>query len=171
MRAPFFAILVIVLVVVAAVFLRIALAGHDAKVWHVEPGEASGCSSPNCFFMAPQGTPGKRIDAASAVYGVPAYEMAQAFAAFALAQRDTQVVAGTPEGLHMTFVQRSPRLRAPDYISVRFVDIDEARSTILVFSRSRFGYSDLGVNAERVKSWIGGLSSFEISAPVYADGQ
>ena len=35
------------------------------------------------------------------------------------------------------------------------------RATIAVYSRSRFGYGDMGVNEARVRAWLQALSSFE----------
>ena len=78
-----------------------------------------GCSSPNCYFMAPEGTEGKPLDAIAPIYGQGAYEMAEAFHQYAQAQRDTEHLSGITAGLHLTYVQRTARLRFPDYISVK----------------------------------------------------
>jgi uncharacterized protein (DUF1499 family) len=42
----------------------------------------------------------------------------------------------------------------PDTISVRFYALEENRSTLAVYSRSHYGYYDLGVNRRRVQSWL-----------------
>ena len=157
----------LILAVAALGYFRVALASHDPDVWHVDPLSVAPCKTPNCFFLAPEGQLSHPPDAISPVFGASAYEMAQIFEEFALAQRATERVAGAPEDLHMTFVQRTPRLQAPDYVSVRFFDLDQGQSSLAIFSRSRFGHSDLGVNAARIEAWIGGLASFATTPGVF----
>ncbi|MEM8869365.1 MAG: DUF1499 domain-containing protein, partial [Pseudomonadota bacterium] len=49
----------------------------------------------------------------------------------------------------------------PDYISARFYNLeDTGQSTLAIYSRSRFGYGDLGVNGARVRAWLGAIDSF-----------
>ena len=59
----------------------------------------------------------------------------------------------------MTYVQTSGLFGFPDYVSVKFIEIDAANSTLAIFSRSRLGKSDLGVNKKRVEAWLGQLRS------------
>lgn len=55
------------------------------------------------------------------------------------------------------YVQRSLIFRFPDYISVRFIEITPQQSTIALYSQSKYGYSDFGVNKKRVISWLQAL--------------
>ena len=150
---------------VYVVMFMIATVKHDPNVWHVDPLEAPHCVSPNCFRMAPEGATDQAIDAVAPVYGETGIVMAEAFHDFALAQRDTQSVFGVAASQHMTYVQRTEMLRVPDYISVKFIDLPEGGSTVAIFSRSRFGYGDMGVNEARVRRWVDALKPFEV-APV-----
>ena len=52
------------------------------------------------------------------------------------------------------FVERSRSMRFPDVVTVRFFDVDGQRSTLAIYSRSIYGYSDLGANKRRVKRWL-----------------
>jgi len=45
----------------------------------------------------------------------------------------------------------------PDYISVRAVAV-EGGAALAVWSRSRYGYSDMGVNRARVGRWLAATS-------------
>jgi len=65
----------------------------------------------------------------------------------------TRVLAVSPDGHMRTYVTRSRVLRFPDYITVRYRD-----GHIEIWSRARFGRSDLGVNAERVERWLRALA-------------
>ena len=48
----------------------------------------------------------------------------------------------------------TPLLRFPDTITVRFLPVGENQSTLALYSRSHYGYSDLGANEKRVKDWL-----------------
>ena len=43
-------------------------------------------------------------------------------------------------------------------LSVRFLPLDDNSSTLAVYSRSRFGYGDRGVNKGRIKRWLAAFS-------------
>jgi uncharacterized protein (DUF1499 family) len=78
--------------------------------------------------------------------------------AIATGEPRTEVVAGSPQEGHVTYVQRSLVFGFPDYISVRAMET-EGGTALAVFSRARFGHSDLGVNRERVERWLEALGS------------
>ena len=61
-------------------------------------------------------------------------------------------------GPQREYVQRTPLFRFPDLITVRFVPVSESRSSVIVYSRSVYGISDLGTNRKRVNRWLGKLS-------------
>ena len=56
------------------------------------------------------------------------------------------------------YVQRSRVFRFPDVITVRFVPLGPDRSTLAVYSRSRYGRRDFGVNRRRVEAWLARLA-------------
>src|SRR3546814_20275456 len=53
-------------------------------------------------------------------------------------------------------VQRSRLFRFADDVSVRFIDNGNGNgtATLAIYSRSRLGYGDLGVNRSRVQRWL-----------------
>ena len=55
------------------------------------------------------------------------------------------------------YVQRSLIFRFPDLIDVRFYQINADQSSLQAYSRSVYGYSDLGVNCKRLKHWLASL--------------
>ncbi len=57
----------------------------------------------------------------------------------------------------LEFEQRSFLFRFPDLVSVRFLPLGESQSTLVIYSRSLLGYSDLGVNRSRVRNWLDAL--------------
>ncbi len=70
---------------------------------------------------------------------------------------NVDVIGGSPSEAFVTYVQTSGLFGFPDYVSVRFIELDAGRSTLAVFSRSRLGQSDLGVNKKRVERWLGAI--------------
>lgn len=163
--------IVVALIVIGAVLLGylalflIATAPHDPEVWHIDPLVAETSSTPNAFRMAPAESTSQRIDAISPIYSEKPLVLAQAFDEFASSQRATVRFAGLPPELMMTYVQRTEKLKMPDYLTIKFIDLGDGRSTIAVYSRARYGYADLGVNQARVERWVKTLDSF-IDRPI-----
>ncbi|MEM9047857.1 MAG: DUF1499 domain-containing protein [Pseudomonadota bacterium] len=137
--------------------------------WHVDPMTAVNPPSPNFYRIGPRDRQSAPVDDEAPIYGVVTEELARALDDFALRQRDTLRIAGTPASLWMTYVQRTPQLKFPDYISVRVIALEDGRSTLSVFSRARFGYGDMGVNRMRVESWLRALEPLEFVDPVQPD--
>lgn len=135
-------------------------AGIEPEVWHVDPLTAPTPDTPNSYRVAP-GFAEVPVDAEAPTYAVSAAELALRFDEIALAAPHTQAVAGSAAEGHVTYVQRSPLWGFPDYVSVRFIEADDGAgsSTLAIFSRSRFGRRDLGVNKKRVASWLASLPS------------
>lgn len=137
--------------VAAAAYVR--LAPDDPAFWHVDPLTAPATGKRNAYRVAREGA----ADAPAPIYAAPARELAAAFDAMALSRARTERLAGGPEELWATYIQRSRLLRFPDYVSVRFIDFGDGRSTLALHSRARYGRSDLGVNQARVEAWLAAL--------------
>lgn len=134
------------------------------EAWHVDPMTAASPTTPNFHRAGPRDQDAP-VDETAPVYAVPPEELARALEDFVLRQRDTQRIAGRPEELWMTYVQRTERLKFPDYVSVKIVPLEDGRSTLSVFSRARFGYGDMGVNKARVQAMLEALRPLEAGPP------
>lgn len=55
---------------------------------------------------------------------------------------------------HFQYVQRSQLFRFPDIIDVQFIKVGPNRTQLFLYSRSVYGYSDMGVNCRRVDHWL-----------------
>lgn len=140
---------VISVLLVAVLFLfYVRIAPSRPEVWHVDPLTVEKPRKRNWFLMRD----GARTE--PLVFKLPAAELAAAFDRVALASPETERLAGSPEDLFVTYVSRTRMLKYPDYISVRFQDVGEGSSSIVMFSRARFGYSDRGVNRRRALKWL-----------------
>lgn len=130
---------------------------HDVATWHVDPLTAPKPSTPNSYRVGPANT--TDADAEAPVFDASAGTVGAAFDAMVNDENFVELVGGSAEAGWVTYVQRSTLFGFPDYISVRFIDLDGDRSTLAMFSRSRLGQSDLGVNKKRVTSWLENLTA------------
>jgi uncharacterized protein (DUF1499 family) len=133
--------LVAAMTVAAAIYFR--MAPMTTAQWHVDPATATPPATPN--FALRQGDDAALIPA-------PVDQVARALSAHA-DRSGAQLLAGDLQGDFATYVVRSRLMGYPDAISLRLTAQDDA-TRVEIFSRSRFGQSDLGVNAARVAQWI-----------------
>ncbi len=135
----------------------IRLAPNDPAKWHQDPLTVQAPDNPNWFRLSPadsdEASDAERDDT-SPTFDVPAAELAEAFDEVATGDSRVTVLAGSSAEGFVTYIQRSALMGYPDYVSVRFVEVDEAHSALAIFSRARYGSSDLGVNEKRVRRWV-----------------
>ncbi len=164
-----YVLLGVVVVAFVGSVVGVRMLDHDIGRWHVDPVTAPKPSTPNSY-RAGDG-PEALFDRDVPVYPVDPATLSAAWDRMIQKQPRVDVLAddrlpgaGTRvmEGV-VTYVQRSAVFGFPDYISVRFVsagtDDGQHSSTLVVFSRSRLGQSDLGVNGKRVNAWLDALEA------------
>lgn len=140
---------ILLYLVVALVVALIALSAYvrlapiDLAEWHVDPDTVTPPTSPNFSLLA----------GASAV-GIHAPALAVAGRLQSIADAEgAQVVAGSLGEGFVTYVDRSRIMGFADFISIRLVSEDDI-TRLHIFSRARYGYSDLGANTARVQRWL-----------------
>lgn len=139
-------LLVIVLVIVVAGLLYIRLAPTDISRWHAaaKPGPIGEKTLKGGYiWRAAAGDDGKA--------------MLEQINAAALATPRTQMLTGSVEAGQITYVTRSKIFGFPDYTTVGIYEGPDGQPVIEAYGRLRYGLSDLGVNANRIKGWIGTL--------------
>jgi uncharacterized protein (DUF1499 family) len=135
----------------AAIYFR--RVEDDPVAWHVDLTAAERTGKPNDYLAAPPGATAAEPDRIARVHPITPRELLSRFDAVAMAAARTQRLAGSPDGGRITYVQRSRNMGFPDYITVEAVEVPGG-AALVVWSRSRFGYSDLGVNRARVEDWL-----------------
>lgn len=154
-----------VLLSAASAYAVINLAADDPARWNLDPAEATRTGRPNDFLAAPPGVTRARADIDTGIYPVAPAALLERFAEVARAQPRVEQLDAAPDAPPiagvLTFIQRSPIVGFPDYISVKAVPVDsgpvESGSALIVYSRSRYGYGDFGVNRARVEAWLAAL--------------
>lgn len=129
----------------------VRLAPIDASVWHVDPATAARTGKPNDYLVADGG------DRPAIISDLPPTEILSRLDAVAMAEPAVTRLAGSPDDGLLTYVQRTRLVGYPDVISVSALP-DGSGSRLSVWSRSRFGQSDLGVNRARVERWLAALT-------------
>lgn len=105
---------------------------------------------PNTWLVAPTGlTPASPHETAPE-FPVPAEALRDAWMQVLADQPRLQVLARSADGLQVEAAQRTAVLRFTDLVSARIVPLDAGNSTMAIYSRSRVGYWDIGVNRRRV---------------------
>ncbi len=127
------------------------------KVADVNFSELVLSHKPNQYLVCPPGLCGATAHAESPVFNLDAIELRTKWLAWAAGQDGLEPLGAQPVGMQMNFVERSLVLGFPDVITVRFLAIDNGKSSIAIYSRSVYGYSDLGVNRDRIQRWLDGF--------------
>jgi hypothetical protein len=107
----------------------------------------------NGFRIAPRSWPGP-ADAASPVFQLGAAKLWRAWIDFAAGQPRVALRARDEHDWRSLHVQRSPVLRFPDLVRAEIVALGADRSSLILDSRARFGWWDLGVNRRRILRWV-----------------
>lgn len=112
-------------------------------------------SSPNQHLVAPEGlcrnaTPHQ----AAKRYDVPVADLTRAFLDMIADQPRVERLEMDESLGQYEFVQRSRFFRFPDVITIRFLPLEVDTSTLAIYSRSKVGYGDFGVNRRRVEMWL-----------------
>ncbi len=149
-------VLVVAILGLAGLAALLRLAPEDAAAWHQDPLTVQRQGNGNSVLVAPAGLAASTVDEEAPVYPVPPEELMMALDAAALSRPRVRRLAGEPAALFATYVERSTVMAFPDYISVRVLPA-EGGSTLAIYSRSRYGSNDWGVNRTRVSAWLEAL--------------
>ncbi len=138
--------------------VTVALAGCSAGTNPVDLRIVERSAEPNDALACPPNYCRAEADLTSPRYLVPADELTAAARRAIEAQSRTERVA-EDAGLGQTvYVQRSALFRFPDTVRLQVVALDASSSSLALYSRSNYGYSDLGVNGRRITDWLAAIA-------------
>ncbi len=114
-------------------------------------------STPNTALAAPAGF-NPPPDLVTPPYAMQADRLFSLVQEVAASQSRTYPAANYPDRLQADYVARSAVFNFPDLIVVQVVRSGPDNSSLILYSRSVYGQSDLGVNRKRLDTWLAALS-------------
>lgn len=113
-------------------------------------------ASPNTALAAPAGfVPSP--DVVTPTFHVPAAQLYAAIQAVAADQPRTYQATAYPALLQADWVVRSAVWNFPDQVTVQATPAGADAATLVLYSRSVYGYGDFGTNRKRVDAWLAAL--------------
>lgn len=113
---------------------------------------------PNSYLVCPADRTTAEVDREPPVYALAPDELERVWLEALADEPRLERRAAESARRRYVFVQRTPVLRFPDVVQLDVLDVAPDRSTVCLYSRSVYGYSDLGANRARVEDWLGRLA-------------
>ncbi len=118
-------------------------------------------SKPNQYLVCPRELCAAAPDRESPTFDLTTEQLRTQWLVWAAGQNGLEPLSEHPDGLQLDVVERTKLIGFPDVITVRFVSVDGGKSSIAIYSRSVYGYSDLGVNRDRIERWLSDFESWQ----------
>ncbi len=117
-----------------------------------------GHTKPNFYLMCPKSICSIDSDI-SPTFETDANTLYQAVANVVKNKARVKITSQDDKKYQLAYIQTSRFFNFPDYIDIQVFPVNNNQSTLAIFSRSRYGYYDFGVNKKRVADIIKELSS------------
>jgi uncharacterized protein (DUF1499 family) len=108
----------------------------------------------NEYIATPKGYTNARINEVSSIYPISSNKLHDVIDLIVLKQPRISKLTDDISTNRLEYVQRSLIFRFPDVITFQVIPVSDDESTLAVHSYSIYGGSDLGVNGNRVRSWL-----------------
>ena len=110
--------------------------------------------TPNTFLLAPEGycENSEPDELAPCFKDFSATSLKSAFVR--AIENEPRLVTLEDNEFAMEFRQRTPIMGWPDFITVYFIEAKNGGATLAIYSRSKYGRSDFGVNRKRIQRWL-----------------
>ena len=110
---------------------------------------------PNASFLAcPSGYCSTTVSITSPVFDLPWDRLRDYWIEMISGEnRVVRAVADLDPG-HYVYIQHSPIFRFPDIVTVELIPLGPTRSSIALYSRSRYGEYDFRKNRKRIERWL-----------------
>jgi uncharacterized protein (DUF1499 family) len=115
-------------------------------------------ASPNSALAAPAGSQ-PAPDLVTPRFPLPAPRLYRLLMGVAEEQSRTFLAGQYAARLQAHFVARSAVLNFPDLITAQVTEAGPDNSTLVLYSRSVYGYSDFGVNRKRLSMWLAAITN------------
>jgi uncharacterized protein (DUF1499 family) len=109
--------------------------------------------SPNDALACPPRLCRAKADFESPIFKITRTELINQARKLIIAEPRTKLIGSSSTLDQLVFVQRSQLFGFPDTIWIQGSGVDLSAS-LIIYSRSNYGYWDLGVNRERIRTWL-----------------
>lgn len=92
--------------------------------------------------------------APSPTFALPVDRLDQDWRQMLASEPGIVIVADEPAQHRLVVIQHTKLLRFPDVVTAEFAALDNDRSSVAVYSKSRYGSGDFGTNRKRVLRWL-----------------
>lgn len=116
-------------------------------------------SSPNWYLVVPEAIDNHAAQQKSPIYCVSAADLTKHVVNYMRHLPRTKMVYNNKDAKSFGYVQVTKFWRFPDYISIQIFPVSSNKSTLAVYSRAKYGYSDFGVNKKRVLQMLSHLEA------------
>ena len=120
---------------------------------------------PNYYLVCPPNYCNVMPSMVAPVYPVSAEDLFNAFNQIVSQVQYVNFIYSMPEQGQFQLVAKSLVLHFPDDIAVQFIALSDTTSTLAIYSKSRYGFYDFGVNKRRIDQWLSELSKMTAQKP------
>jgi uncharacterized protein (DUF1499 family) len=121
--------------------------------------------TPNYYLICPKDYCNVQPNEYSPVYNLSAEDLFNAWNQLVATQPYMNITGTIPAKAQYEYVQKSLLFGFPDYITVQFIATSDTTSTLAIYSRSRYGFYDFGVNKKRLQNWLAQLNQIVANMP------
>lgn len=139
-------VLLICLLICFLLFTYIRFSKVDQSIWHLDPDSITYINANNSFLL-------NHKNKGAETFNIGIKALFNNLNDIVLNDNCEKVFGDINLGL-ITYVCRSKVFGFPDYISISVKKLDVNKSSMSVFSRSRFGRYDFGKNKQRIQNWL-----------------
>ncbi len=111
---------------------------------------------PNQYLVCPKGMCADAPNQVAPVFDVPAERLVSAWDKVVTSEPEVTVLPQA-DANRRSYVQHSKLFRFPDRVTMEAVSVGDGLSSLAIYSQSKYGYRDAGVNEARVKRLLSRL--------------
>ena len=153
-------ILIVLLIVIGGAIAAVRILVQPATTDFIDFTEVKRSPTGNdALACPPEFLCSARVDLMIAPVALSAAQLAAKVKALPDIEPRTVIVGENDAELRYVLVQRSALFNFPDTINIAIRPLDASHAAIAIYSRSRYGKGDLGVNMKRVQRWLGLLGA------------
>ena len=109
---------------------------------------------PNHYLVCPKNFCKATPDQISPILKLSSTQLKKKVAHIITNQPRTKLIEYNNKKHYYFYEQRSKVFKFTDYITVQIIPINENESSLAIYSQSKYGYYDFGINQKRIENWL-----------------